>query len=110
KMKFEGLVMSDDLEMQAVTQSPEEIPALAVNAGVDLFLICHDLNKVTQLQEALMVGIETGEISSEAIDRSVEKVMKAKQKLSGLKENEFDLEQVLEENKKIAEEMSAHLV
>ena len=50
-MGFKGLVMSDDLEMQAVTQTVEEIPALAVNAGVDLFLICHDISKVSKLQE-----------------------------------------------------------
>ena len=40
----------------------------------------------------------------------IEKIMKAKQKLTGLKENELNLEQVLEENKKIAEEMNTHLI
>ncbi len=109
-MRFEGLVMSDDLEMQAVTQTPDEIPALAINASVDLFLICHDLSKVTQLQNALMTGIETGKIPQESVDRSVEKIMKIKQKIEALKEDEFNLEQILVENQKLAEEMSTHLV
>jgi len=110
KMGFEGLVMSDDLEMQAVTQTPEEIPALAINAGVDLFLICHDLSKVTQLQDTLIDGIETGKISHEAIDQSFEKIIKAKEKLARLTQDEMNLEQILEENQKLAEEMSTHLV
>lgn len=110
KMGFEGLVMSDDLEMQAVTQTPEEIPSLAINAGVDLFLICHDLSKVTQLQDNLIDGIETGKISHEAVDQSFQKIMKAKEKLAGLTQDEMNLEQILEENQKLAEEMSTHLV
>ena len=109
KMGFDGLVMSDDLEMQAVTQDPEEIPALAVNAGVDLFLICHDLSKVTRIQNALIAGIESGKIPAEAVERSFVKILKAKQNLTGQAHEEIDLNQVLEENKKLADEMSAHL-
>ena len=109
KMGFDGLVMSDDLEMQAVTQAPEEIPALAINAGIDLFLICHDLSKVTQIQNSLIMGIETGEIPTKTIDRSFEKILKAKQILSSPSEENINLNQILEENKKLAEEMTAHL-
>lgn len=110
KMHFEGLVMSDDLEMQAVTQSPEEIPALAINAGVDLFLVCHDLSKVSQIQDALITGIESGKISKKSFDRSFEKIMKTKQKIPDLALDELNLEEVLEKNKKLAEEMRTHLI
>ena len=109
RMGFDGLVMSDDLEMQAVTQTPEEIPALAINAGVDLLLICHDLSKVTQIQNSLIMGIETGEIPTKRIDRSFEKILKAKQILPSLAERKINLNQILKENKKLAEEMTAHL-
>ncbi len=108
KMGFKGLVMSDDLEMQAVTQSPEEIPALAINAGVDLFLICHDLKKVSDLQNALIDGIETGKISQETVEQSFNKIITVKQKLND--QPEVSLEQVLSENQKLAEEMRSHLV
>ena len=110
KMHYEGLVMSDDLEMQAVTQTPDEIPALAINAGIDLFLICHDLSKVTKLQDTLIKEIETGKIPYDNINQSLNRIMKAKQKLTGFMKNVMNLEQILEENKKLATEMRAHLV
>ena len=110
KMGFKGLVMSDDLEMQAVTQTMEEIPSLAVNAGVDLFLICHDISKVTQLQEALIKGIEKGEISHKTVNDSYQKIITTKQKLAGFMDDEMILETILEENLKLAEEMRSYLI
>ena len=110
KMGFEGLVMSDDLEMQAVTQTMEEIPSLAINAGVDLFLICHDISKVTQLQEALIKGIEQGEISHKTVNDSYQRIIRTKQKLAGFMDNEMILELILEENLKLAEEMRSYLI
>ena len=110
KMHYEGLVMSDDLEMQAVTQTLDEIPALAINAGIDLFLICHDLSKVTKLQDTLINEIETGKIPHDNINQSLNRIMKTKQKLTGFMKNVMNLEQILEENKKLATEMRAHLV
>jgi beta-N-acetylhexosaminidase len=107
KMTFQGLVMSDDLEMQAVTQTPEELPALAINAGVDLFLICHDLDKVTRLQDAMIDGIETGKIPHETVDNSFNKIMKSKEILND--DKEMDLDQILGENQKLAEEMRSYL-
>lgn len=110
KMGFKGLVMSDDLEMQAVTQTAEEIPALAVNAGVDLFLVCHDISKVTKLQENLIEGIERGDISHKTVDDSYQRIIKTKQKLVGFVNDEMVLEPILEENLKLAEEMRSYLI
>jgi beta-N-acetylhexosaminidase len=107
KMNFQGLVMSDDLEMQAVTQTLEELPALAINAGVDLFLICHDLDKVTRLQDAIIDCVETGKIPHETIDNSFNRIMKSKEKLTD--DKEMDLEQILGENQKLAKEMRSYL-
>jgi len=106
EMRFEGLVMSDDLEMQAVTQTPQELPALAIHAGVDLFLICHDLEKVTRLQDAMIDGIETGKISQKTVEYSFNRIIKAKEKLADFTgEEEIELDQILQENQKLAEEM-----
>ena len=110
KMGFKGLVMSDDLEMQAVTQNAEEIPALAINAGVDLFLICHDIPKVNQLQETLIEGIERGKIPHKTMDDSYQRIIKTKQKLEGFVDDEVILEPVLEENLKLADEMRSYLI
>ncbi|MBC8284113.1 MAG: beta-N-acetylhexosaminidase [Nitrospinae bacterium] len=110
KMGFEGLVMSDDLEMQAVTQTAQEIPALAINAGVDLFLICHDLDKVTQLQETLIEGIEAEKIPHKSVDESYNRIIKTKQKLAEFMDDEIALEPILKENLKLADEMRSHLI
>ena len=47
KLGFDGLILSDDLEMQAVADrfSVEELTKGCVQAGVDLLLICHEFEK-----------------------------------------------------------------
>ena len=55
------------------------------------------------------MGIETGKIPIKTIDCSFEKILKAKQNLPSPIEGEFNFNQVLEENKKLAEEMTTHL-
>ncbi|MFQ5716101.1 MAG: beta-N-acetylhexosaminidase, partial [Nitrospinales bacterium] len=47
KLNFQGLVISDDLEMKAVENHfpLESIPALGLDAGLDLFLICNSVEK-----------------------------------------------------------------
>ena len=110
KMGFKGLVMSDDLEMQAVTQTIEEIPALAINAGVDLFLVCHDITKVIQLQETLIKDVEMGKLSQRDIDGAHQRIIKTKQKLAKFMDDEVVLEAILEDNLKLAEEMRSHLL
>ena len=55
------------------------------------------------------MAIETGKIPTKTIDRSFAKILKAKQILPSLAERKINLNQVLEENKKLAKEMTAHL-
>jgi beta-N-acetylhexosaminidase len=52
---FEGLVVSDGLEMRAVADrySIEEMVELGVEAGVDTFLFCHDLEKARRASARL---------------------------------------------------------
>jgi hypothetical protein len=52
-------------------------------------------------------GIETGKIPHETVDHSFNRIIKSKEKLTD--DNEMDLEQILEENKKLAEEMRSYL-
>ena len=73
-------------------------------------MVCHDLSKVTKLQDTLINEIETGKISYDNINQSLNRIMKTKQKLTGFMKNVMNLEQILEENKKLATEMRAHLV
>ena len=104
-LHFEGLIMSDDLEMQAIENKMESIPALGIQAGVDIFLICHDLEKVNTLQDAMVRGIENGSIPHTTIEQSLARIFKVKKKLQMPADTKPNLESVLEENKSLAQEM-----
>ena len=100
---FDGLIMSDDLEMQAIKDEVESIPELGTRAGVDIFLICHDLEKVTTLQDAMIRDIERGSIPT--IDQSLARIFKVKQRLQV--DTNPNFESILEENRSLAQEMRA---
>lgn len=104
-LRFEGLIMSDDLEMQAVEDKLESIPVLGTRAGVDVFLICHDLEKVNALQDAMIHNIENGNIPRATIDQSLARIFKVKQRLQVLGETNSDFEKILEENQSLAQKM-----
>lgn len=56
ELGFEGVVVSDDVEMKALADrySPEEIANKGLDAGIDLFLVCHSVEKVRRVREALV--------------------------------------------------------
>jgi len=86
-LNFNGLVVTDALNMKGVTKhfSTEEVALMCVNAGIDLILM-------PQGEEVTILTIENavydGLISEERIDRSVRKILNAKQWL-GLNENKY---------------------
>ncbi len=47
EMGYDGVVITDDLEMKAVAEryTPQEMVELGLRAGVDIFLICHEEEK-----------------------------------------------------------------
>lgn len=65
EMKFDGLVLTDDMEMGAITRLgswPQPVIE-AVRAGADLALICHNTEKMLTAHEALTKVIESGRLS-----------------------------------------------
>lgn len=79
EMGFDGVVMTDGLQMQAMTDhyNSGEIAVKAVQAGVDILLCPADLEAaVTALEEA----VETGAISEERINESVLRILELKLK------------------------------
>ncbi|MBE2218779.1 MAG: hypothetical protein IAE90_11275 [Ignavibacteria bacterium] len=85
KMGFNGLVVTDALNMKGITKyfSTSQVAVMCVNAGIDLILMPLDeVKSVNAIESAVL----NNEISVERIDRSVEKILKAKQWL-GLFEN-----------------------
>jgi beta-N-acetylhexosaminidase len=108
-LQYEGLIISDDLEMQAIDQKLETIPKLGTQAGVDLFLICHDLEKVNSLQDAMVKDIEAERISHTTIEQSLARIFKVKQNLKIPENTTSGLENILNENQNLAKEMRAFL-
>lgn len=79
ELGFDGLVVTDALDMGAVKDVPLDVRVLrAVLAGVDLLLVPPNL-QVTQ--ESLLAATASGVLSEERLDASVRRVLEMKQRL-----------------------------
>lgn len=82
QLGFDGVVISDDLDMGAITglYSPGKAAVRAVKAGIDILLIGHRREAMTEAFDALTQAIATGEIGPETIDRAVMRVLTLKER------------------------------
>lgn len=78
ELGFQGLVITDGLNMQGVNKSYPlgELDAKALLAGNDILLLSEDVPKA---MEKIKLLIESGEITQEAIDKKCHKILKAKE-------------------------------
>lgn len=73
ELGFDGVVISDDLEMAAIAELPElegdlgEAAVRAVDAGVDLVLCCHQPARQARVVEAVAAAIDSGRLSEDRI-------------------------------------------
>jgi len=76
ELGFDGVVVSDDLEMKAVADhfSIERAVVEGVLAGVDLFLVCHHADVQRRAIEALVKAVERGEISNDRLAQAQARV------------------------------------
>lgn len=93
ELGFEGLIISDALNMKALTETlaetPEEIATRAFQAGCDLLLYGADFPRIDKILRediprawnALKRGFEEGALSIEQLDASVARVLRAKERL-----------------------------
>lgn len=72
QLGFEGLVISDDLEMQAITQHFDFKEALgeAVRAGVDHFLCCHAYERSHLAIDHLTSLVQEGKLSIAQLEQA----------------------------------------
>ena len=77
KMGYDGIVVTDALNMGAITDhySPAEAALMAVKAGADIILEPSDF---TSAYDAVLNAVESGEISEARIDESVGKILELK--------------------------------
>ena len=69
ELGFQGVVVSDDLEMKAISEhfSVERAVVEGVKAGVDCFLVCHHASVQRAAIEALVKAVESGEVKRERV-------------------------------------------
>ncbi len=82
ELKFEGLIITDDLEMGAIeNEGPLEQAALdALQAGADLLLICHDHDKIIKTFNTITAAYTDGKISPERLAASLNRLAATRRK------------------------------
>ncbi|MEK4714071.1 beta-N-acetylhexosaminidase [Sporosarcina sp. FSL K6-5500] len=84
EMKFEGVIITDDLTMGAIAND-YTIPEAAVQsfiAGSDQLLVVRDYEVQLNTLNAFIKAIETGEITEERLNESVKRILTLKEKYS----------------------------
>ncbi|MBS6042611.1 MAG: beta-N-acetylhexosaminidase [Clostridium baratii] len=90
---FNGLVVSDDMTMGAITKnySIEEASIKAINAGVDLLLVCQKYENTENVLKALKEAVLNGTISKERLDNALYNIISIKKKYLLNKEYDNDI-------------------
>lgn len=96
KMIFKGLIITDCMEMNAISSyyGSENAAVMAINAGADIICISHrpelQIKSVNVIKEAVLKGV----IKESRIDESVERILSVKAKYGLFKNSYPDLERV----------------
>ncbi len=108
QFRFDGVVFSDDMQMQAITKQYglEESIKLAINAGVDILCFSNNIlgseeRTVDKVHSIIRSLVERGEIKPERIDESFSRILKFKFR-TGQTEQEYLKHQVEDLQKELA--------
>jgi beta-N-acetylhexosaminidase len=74
-LDFDGLVMSDDMIMQAIRDkwSLEEGCLMALNAGIDHLLVCTSAEETKSVHKYLVKALEDGRLTEERVQKSIQR-------------------------------------
>ena len=102
-LKFDGLVITDDMEMGAVVQtlSVAEAALRAIEAGSDMILICEQEANFVAARDAIVKAVEEKRLTVDALDCAVERIERVL-KLAGEPE-QFDQDEFATASREIAE-------
>lgn len=83
KMGFDGLIITDCLEMKAVadTIGTEQAAVMAIRAGADQVLISHHYDQQTGAIEAITTALHNGTLIPERVRQSAERVLGLKARM-----------------------------
>ena len=86
KLKFDGVVISDDLDMEALVKvhSEEEICVQVIEAGVDLLLFANHQGRADRFEKIvdyIETAVRNGEIEQDRIEESYKRIKRLKDQL-----------------------------
>ncbi|MDU0202814.1 beta-N-acetylhexosaminidase [Paenibacillus sp. MAH-36] len=82
ELGYEGVVMTDCMEMNAIAEHYGTVAAsvMAIEAGADLVLISHRLDRQIGAIDAIEQAVKEGRLSETRIDASVERLLALKER------------------------------
>jgi len=109
QMGFSGVVITDDLTMGAILENYDvgQAAVQAVNAGVDIILVCHGHQHRVAVLEALRRAVHDGTISMARLDESVARIIALKQEY-GLTDQALPAPDIQSINSKTARILNQH--
>lgn len=80
KLNFNGVVITDDMEMQAIAKNYtiEDAALKSVKAGSDIILICKNYENSIKAIDKIKLSVKKNEILEERIDESVYRILELK--------------------------------
>lgn len=102
-LKFDGLVITDDMEMGAVVQTltVPEAALIATEAGSDMILICEKEANYVAARDAIADAVEDGRLPIDSLERAGERIDRVL-RLAG-KPEQFDRDEFESASRDIAE-------
>lgn len=84
KIGYDGLVMTDDLDMKAIEHDMKTCILQILRSDIDLALICHKGPNIDKAFQTIVTLLDSDEKLFETGKKSVERILKAKKKYLGI--------------------------
>lgn len=83
RLGFKGVIIIDDICMGAITRHfpPEEAAVLAINAGVDIVLVCRGIAVQKRVRNTIVDAVLDGRIDIKRINKSIERILRLKERV-----------------------------
>lgn len=110
KLKFNGVVVTDDMTMGAIAQNYDigDASVRSLKAGSDIVLVCFDYeNQIIALND-IMKAVNNNDISQDEIDKKVYRILKLKEKYD-LVDSEIETPNGEDINRKTIEVLEKYL-
>ena len=97
KLGYEGIIITDSMGMGGITKKYDrgEATVMAVKAGCDMVLqVSRDVDEFHERVDALVKSVETGDISEDRIDISLDRIWRVKRKYGLFANARVDVDEV----------------